>query len=377
MERADVVVVGAGLAGLQCARLVAQRGWRVVLVDRKRSPDQFVHTTGIFVRRTFDDFRFPEGTLGPPVRRVTVCAPSGRSVTFESGRDEFRIGRMGQLYRAMLADVPDFRGGLSFDSLSFGAEDSVVTLRGPAGTTRIRTRLVVGADGASSRVAAGLRLPAPSSFLVGVEEVFKPAASGREPQLRCFLDPRLAPGYIAWIADDGEEVHAGAAGIERRFDATSALRRLRVLVRDHCGVTGDPVERRGGRIPVGGISRTISTTRGLLVGDAAGAVSPLTAGGLDAAIRLSTFAAMTLDRSLASGTRLPDLYSGERFRTRFVSRVWMRHLFSFLRPSHVEAAVFLLDRTALRRLGEKIFFGHGSFPIDREELGAVAEVTST
>lgn len=68
----DVAVIGAGLAGLQCARLLAGQGVRVLLVDRKRSLDQAVHTTGIFVRRTLADFDLPEECLGPPVRHVTL-----------------------------------------------------------------------------------------------------------------------------------------------------------------------------------------------------------------------------------------------------------------------------------------------------------------
>ena len=46
----DVVIVGAGLAGLRCARLLATRGLRVVILDRKDSLAAPVHTTGIFVR---------------------------------------------------------------------------------------------------------------------------------------------------------------------------------------------------------------------------------------------------------------------------------------------------------------------------------------
>ena len=52
MERYDVVIIGAGLAGLQCARLLGRGGFRILLVDRKRSVERAIHTTGIFVRRT-------------------------------------------------------------------------------------------------------------------------------------------------------------------------------------------------------------------------------------------------------------------------------------------------------------------------------------
>ena len=48
----DIAVIGAGLAGLQSARLLAARGLKVVLIDRRASISAPVQTTGIFVRKT-------------------------------------------------------------------------------------------------------------------------------------------------------------------------------------------------------------------------------------------------------------------------------------------------------------------------------------
>jgi flavin-dependent dehydrogenase len=389
MDRADVVVIGAGLAGLQCARLVARAGLSVILVDRKESPDQFIHTTGIFVRRTFEEFRFPPGCLGGGIRRVSLHGPRGSEAAFESGRDEFRIGRMRTLYMAMLDDARAagvvFRGGRSFMRLDYGLDRVMVRLRGRAGEERLVGRMVVAADGASSRVAPALGLEPPRQFLTGVEEVFRrrgpqqqpadisPDSSGgtRHAGLRCFLDPQVAPGYLAWIADDGEEVHAGAAGEASLFDGARALAAVRRLTVRHLADSSlELIERRGGRIPVGGILPEIATTRGLLVGDAAGAVSPLTAGGLDAAIRLSAFAAQSIVSAIRDARRLDEIYSGQRFRARFVSRLWMRRLFTLLGPRTVDLGVALLRSTPLRLFGDKIFFGHGSFPIGSGDLAA-------
>jgi flavin-dependent dehydrogenase len=109
MKQYDVVIVGAGLAGLLCARLLGRQSLRVLLVDRKASLDQSIHTTGIFVRRTLEDFDFPEDCLGPPVRHVRLYSPGRRSMDLESPHDEFRVGRMGVLYEPYIVQEQNRR----------------------------------------------------------------------------------------------------------------------------------------------------------------------------------------------------------------------------------------------------------------------------
>src|SRR5438132_4811767 len=102
MKAYDVVVVGAGLAGLHCAHQLAQRGLNILLVDQKPALDYSIHTTGIFVRRTLETFSLPKDCLGPPVRHVRLYSPARRALDFESPHAEFRVGRMGQLYQRFL-----------------------------------------------------------------------------------------------------------------------------------------------------------------------------------------------------------------------------------------------------------------------------------
>lgn len=364
-----MVVIGAGLAGLQCSRLLAAQGFRILLVDRKPTLTHSVHTTGIFVRRTLEDFEFPQDCLGPPVRHVTLYSPKRRSMDLSSPLEEFRVGRMGLLYERFLdqclAAGVEWMPETRFAGLTDSETGSIVHLESQGRAHQIRTRLVVGADGANSRVARALGLDQNREWIVGIEEVLEDVPLDGPPRFHCFLDPRIAPGYLAWAVHDGEQVHVGVGGYSGRFDPQQALEEFKRSLNGILDLRDAKfVEKRGGRIPVGGVMRRIANERGLLVGDAAGAVSPLTAGGLDPCMRLSTFAANEITKYLQTDGRYSLAnYSGEQFRARFTSRLWLRRVLKTInQPALVELACGAMRLPVFRSFAWHVFFGRNSFP---------------
>src|SRR6188768_1710088 len=140
METVDVLVVGAGLAGLHTARRLARQGFDVLVVDRRSTLDAGIRTTGIFVRRTLEDFDLPPEHLGPAIRRVLLYPPSRRApVELVSARDEFQVADMAGIYAHALAAAR--RAGAR---VRLGVSYPV------AGVT---ARFTIGADGARSTVA--------------------------------------------------------------------------------------------------------------------------------------------------------------------------------------------------------------------------------
>ena len=365
MANYDVTIIGAGLAGLQCARLVARKGLRVLLVDRKNALDQKIHTTGIFVRRTLLDFDLPDDCLGPPIKHVTLYSPALRPMELVSEHDEFSIGRMGQLYQRYLQQC--VLAGVQWlpETSYLGHVSTNGTTTVQLGNSEVTTRYLIGADGARSRVARDLALDQNREWIVGVETVFENARLDGPPRLLCFLDPQLAPGYIAWIAHDGEETHLGVGGYPSRIDPLAALETFRSRVGHIIDLQhAKQIERRAGYIPVGGVLRNIANPNGLLIGDAAGAVSPLTAGGLDPCMRLSAFAAQVVSEYLSTGNpQALSVYSGELFRARFASRLWARRVASTLYQRQLlELGCAVLRSPILNKLARHVFFGRGSFP---------------
>jgi flavin-dependent dehydrogenase len=368
----DVVVVGAGLAGLHTARLLAHRDLSVLVVDRRRSLSTGIRTTGIFVRRTLDDFDLPDHLLGPGVRDVLLYPPSRRApIRLTSDRDEYRVADMAAVYEharhaAQSAGVR-VRLGVRFA----GASAGVVRF---AGAEPVAARFIIGADGARSSVARDLGLDVNRRVLVGAEIVHPIASGTTTPAFHCVLDPRIAPGYLGWVIDDGEHAHVGVAGYPHAM-RTGIRHLLDTFAADAPGrsAPSGPIERRGGPIPVGGVLRRLACPAGLLVGDAAGAVSPLTAGGLDPCLRMSELAAAVAAEYLRTGDEgTLRRYDGGALRTRFRGRLLLRRAFAGIRsPAAAEAAVALMRGRGGRALAARILFGDGSFPDVRTRLADV------
>ena len=370
MKTFDVVIAGAGLAGLQCAKLLSMRGAKVLLVDRKIDLTRGIHTTGIFVRKTLEDFDFPAGTLGKSVKNVTLYSPRLKSIDLSSEKEEFRVGKMGKIYESFLLECVEngveFAGGTKYISASAENEETVVKLEKDGEQRQIKTKVLIGADGAQSRVAKDLRLDENKEWIVGYEEVYRAEFSVVEPHLHCFLDAKLAPGYLAWITNDGEEIHVGVGGYSEKFRPREALKEFKEkAVKNIFDLSRlELTETRGGRIPVGGVLRKIANENGLLIGDAAGAVSPLTAGGLDPCLRLSKFASEIVWKRLQ--TENPKVlleFSGELFHARFISRLWMRRFIaSVSNQTLLEIGFSFLRGKIGSRFARHVFFGRGSFP---------------
>ena len=283
----DVIVAGAGFAGLACARELALAGLRVCVIDRKQDLGERIHTTGILVQEACDAPLLAglPSTLLRAVPHVRLYAPNLRSV---------RLGADG--YRFYTTDTPAMMRWLGEHAEACGVE----LRRGCAFRNAMRTRtgwqvegvgharFLVGADGARSRVAEKLGLGRVDQFLHGVEYEFDGVALREPDALHCFISKRLAPGYLGWVAQTPTGVQAGLArryrpGHTQAPDMAGFLHHVAPFT--GMDATRRPDSIRAGLIPCGGPVTPMQGDGVALIGDAAGMVSPLTAGGIHSGLR--------------------------------------------------------------------------------------------
>ena len=295
-DRYDIVIIGAGFAGLVCARVAAERGLRVAVIEKKPAPGVQLHTTGILVKEAADELHIPT-QFTRKVRGVRLYAPGLKHVDLDSPGYYFLATDTGGVLRWLAEEAAGAGADIIFGQAFDGARraDGKIVIDKPA----ILARYLVGADGARSPVARCFGLGTNSRMLVGVEAEFEGVGGIDPDRLHCFLDSRLAPGYIGWAVPGVGVTQVGLAGRLGEKPSTDALiARLQDVFNFS---NAQIVERRSGAIPVGGMVRPFAAERVLLVGDAAGLVSPLTAGGIHPAFRYGRRAAQAISDHLLDG----------------------------------------------------------------------------
>ncbi len=344
----DIAVIGAGFAGLACARRAAERGLSVVVLDRQSGPGERIHTTGILVKEAWEEWAVP-APLVRRISRVRVYTPNHRFLELDRDRYFFMATDTGSLMRHLAEETRSAGAEIRFGEKYQGAtrNGAGFALEGSG----IACRFLVGADGARSRVAESFGLDRNLRVLKGVEWEFEPAP-GDGDCLHCFIDPECAPGYIGWVVPGVRVTQVGLA-VHRHLKAD--MQRFIDRIDPLFGLSDRAVlEKRGGVIPIGGLLRKFHADRVLLIGDAAGMVSPLTAGGIHNAYRLGRLAGDAIADHLEGSAPHP----GRVVRREYPNHVWKRAArWSFDRlPVARALEAGLLTRSLFRRLAERVFF---------------------
>jgi geranylgeranyl reductase family protein len=304
-----VAVVGAGCAGATAAWHLARAGVPTWLFDLQKAPGERAACGGMMLHSLRHRMRMPDELVDGEVDRVWVIR--GR----ERRRLDFRTPVFVNFDRcrfdAHLVGLAEDAGCVRHAGArvrEWDPERSTLTWTTGGQSHEAAFSTVVFADGPRSVARAhGLGLtdetPMGSAFYREIE-----TDEDRVNETDFYLDlPADDPGYI-WVFPKRGFTQVG---VGRLNNVTQ--RPLRDVVDDF--IEKDPRYRgrrvlvnRGGGIPVG-LAQRVSRPGGLVIGDAAGLVNPITGGGLLYAIASAEMAALAVVRGLERGDRAAEVAS--------------------------------------------------------------------
>ena len=198
MEQTDGAVVGAGGGGAVLALALAKQGISTVVLDQAAGPPQglrgeILQPNGQQVLDRLGILQSLPAEATRSVRHFHFCRAGGtRLCSIDYGDLPAPYNRAivtlpNVAHQAIVAAVQQqqsvtLRYGTSFTGLLREGNQVVgLSTTGPEGTTQIRAKIVVGADGAFSKVREALKIPAdlhlyPDGYLIAILESDEPVS---------------------------------------------------------------------------------------------------------------------------------------------------------------------------------------------------------
>jgi len=281
----QISVVGASVAGMYAAGLLARAGAHVEVLERSETLNPVART--LIVTSHLRDLLGPAGeaSVVNEINRFELFT-DGRSATIDLKRPDLIIERAA-LIRSLADQARRHGAQLSLGRRFLGLEGTangvrVLSEKSSDGTREARdVSTVVGADGAASKVAEAAGWPklATAPLVQAIVHLPQDFPAGT---VRVWFIPDDTP-YFYWLIPEANGRGAlgliGVNGVETR----KALERF--LEKKNF----DPISFQGARIPVYTgwvpVERKLGGGRVYLVGDAAGQVKVTTVGGIVTGVR--------------------------------------------------------------------------------------------
>ncbi len=304
MKDFDVIIAGAGPAGASAAKVLAGRGFRVLLLERQRTVAQYIPCAEGISRRVLVTFE-PEDPrwIAATVDKVRFLAPEQETFEVLTPKVGYILERKvfdRHLVNEALLAGADLITGATVTHAERTESGVTVYYQHQGQQKHLEAQLVIGADGPGSVVgrSLGLRLDLTPKDVHRCHQVLLAHPSIEAERMEIAVGQGVAPGGYAWVfpKDRGlANVGVGILGDEaqaRRFT-------LQFIAQRFPG--GKILGELASVVPTGGHRMDLVGDRVMVVGDAARLADPLSGGGIPQALDSGHIAGEVAAEALENG----------------------------------------------------------------------------
>ncbi|MFL2822774.1 MAG: geranylgeranyl diphosphate reductase [Paracoccaceae bacterium] len=301
----DILVIGGGPCGATAASELAEKGFKVALLDRA---GRIKPCGGAIPPILIDEFDIPETQLVAKVNTARMISPSFREVDIpiENGfvgmvdREHFD-----EFLRTRAAKKGAYRLTGTFQNIDRSGNFPKIHYKDKLSGKKetIHARLVIGADGARSNVARseipnGTDIP----YVIAYHEIISAPEKGAnhsyDPK-RCDVvyNGTISPDFYGWVFPHGKQASVGMGTGVEGVDLKKATK----ILRHNSGLEDcKTIRKEGAPIPLKPLEKWDNGLDVLVAGDAAGVVAPSSGEGIYYAMAAGKEAAYAANKFLLS-----------------------------------------------------------------------------
>ncbi|MES2171566.1 MAG: geranylgeranyl reductase family protein [Actinomycetota bacterium] len=329
----DLIVVGAGPAGSSAARVAAEHGASVLLLDRATFP-RYKTCGGGLIGISIDNV--PASVLATVEQRITRVRFTlrGRAASTHRSRRPFLSLVQRDRFDQALVDTAvaagvTFRDGVSVKGIADDAAGVTVT----TSEGEFTARTVIGADGAGGRIGRHVGVTPGGVDLALEHDILRPVSGDWSD--RVFLDWGPEPGTYAWMFPKEKALTVGV--IQRRGEPDQTRAYLDAYTKG-LHLDGAEITRSSGHLAQWRTAGSPLRKGNVIVaGDAAALLDPFTREGISFALRSGGWAGEAAASAKTDGAALdgyvqrverelaPDIAAGEKLLRLFERRPGLVH----------------------------------------------------